>query len=112
MTSRTYSHYTDKQAMVLCACITLDDLVARGANTQNPVLKSLSQSIHNAKAHDCGAHLLEWPDGSLVLVISASARECSELSHHAITAAYRYVVSGRGLIFRAREGVNHEPAII
>jgi hypothetical protein len=112
MTSRTYSPYTDRQALELCACITLDELLARGTNAQNPIFKNLAGFIHNAKAHDCGAHLLEWLDGSLVLVISATAREYSELSRHAVAAAYRYAASGQGLIFRNCEGVNYEPATL
>ena len=107
MTSRTYFHYPDRQAVELCSCIALDDLLARGANAQNLIFKSLSGSTHNAKAHDCGAHLLEWPDGSLVLVISQRAREFSQLSPDTIIAAYRYALSGGGLIYRDAGGVGH-----
>lgn len=102
MTSRTLSHYSDRQAVELCSCISLDDLLARGANTQNPIFKNLAGLIHSAKAHDCSAQLLEWPDGSLVLVISARARQFAELSPRTIAAAYRHTASDSGLIFRDR----------
>lgn len=112
MTSRTLSHYSDRQAVELCSCITLDELLARGANSQNTTFTNLAGFIQNAKAYDCGAHLLEWPDGSLVLVISARARKLAELPPHTIAAAYRHAASDRGLIFRDREGASHEPAAI
>jgi hypothetical protein len=103
MTSRTLSHYSDRQAVEICSCITLDDLLARGNNAQNPLFKNLSGFIHNAKAHDCGAHLLEWPDGSLVLVISASPGEFAMLSADVVAGAYRHAVNNCGLIYRAEK---------
>jgi hypothetical protein len=107
MTSRTLSHYTPTQIIERCACITLDDLLSRGANARNPMFKRLASFINNAIAYDCGAHLLEWPDGSLVLVISQRAPEFSQLSSDTITAAYRYALRGGGLIYRDLGGVGH-----
>lgn len=112
MTFRTLSHYSDRQAVDLFSCITLDDLLARGANAQNPIFQNLAGFIRSAKAYDCGAHLLEWPDGSLVLVMSARARQFVDLPPHTIAAAYRHAASDRGLIFRDCEGASHEPATI
>ena len=100
MTSRTHPQYTPSQVIERCTCITLDDLLSRGANALNPLFKRLASFMRSAAAYDCGAHLLEWPDGSLVLVISQSAREFAQLSPEAITAAYRYAVRGCGLIYR------------
>lgn len=107
MTSRTLSHYTTTQIIERCACITLDDLLSRFANARNPVFKRLVSLINRATAYDCGAHLLEWPDGSLVLVISHSASEFSQLSPDTITAAYRYAVCGCGLIYLDAVGAAH-----
>jgi hypothetical protein len=100
MTSRTLSQYTHPQIIDRCACITLDDLLSRGANARNPMFKRLASFINNAIAYDCGAHLLEWPDGSLVLVLSQRAREFSQLPPDTIAAAYRYALRGGGLIYR------------
>lgn len=107
MTSRSLSYYTPTQIIERCACITLDDLLSRGANARNPMFKRLSNFINNAIAYDCGAHLLEWPDGSLVLVISHTAREFSQLSADTITAAYNYVLRGCGLIYRDAGGASN-----
>lgn len=107
MTFRTLSHYTHPQIIERCACITLDDLLSRGANARNPMFKRLASFINNATAYDCGAHLLEWPDGTLVLIISHSAREFSQLSPGTIAAAYSYTVRGCGLIFRDAGGASH-----
>lgn len=107
MTSRTQAQYTPTQIIERCACITLDDLLSRGANARNPMFKRLASFINNATAYDCGAHLLEWPDGSLVLVISHSARGFSQLSPDTITAAYRYTLRGGGLIYRDLGGAAH-----
>ncbi len=107
MTSRTHAQYTQTHIIERCACITLDDLLSRGANARNPMFKRLASFMQSATAHDCGAHLLEWPDGSLVLVISHSAREFSQLSPETITAAYRYTVRGAGLIYRDVGGAAH-----
>ncbi|WP_039912404.1 hypothetical protein [Cellvibrio mixtus] len=107
MTSRTDPQYTPNQIIERCTCITLDDLLSRGANSRNPMFKRLASFINNATAYDCGAHLLEWPDGSLVLVISHSAREFAQLSPDTITAAYHYAVRGGGLIYRDLGGVGH-----
>ncbi|MDZ4262562.1 MAG: hypothetical protein U1B30_09565 [Pseudomonadota bacterium] len=107
MTSRTQSKYTPTQIIERCACIALDDLLSRGANARNPMLKRLASFINNAIAYDCGAHLLEWPDGSLVLVISHRAREFSKLSVDTITAAYGYAVRGCGFIYRDAGGADH-----
>lgn len=107
MTSRTQSQYTPTQIIERCACITLDDLLSRGANARNPMFKRLASFINSAIAYDCGAHLLEWSDGSLVLVISQCAREFSQLSPETITAAYRYALRGGGLIYRDAGGFAH-----
>lgn len=107
MTSRTHPKYTPTQIIDRCTCITLDDLLSRGANARNPMFKRLTSFINNATAYDCGAHLLEWPDGCLVLVISHSAREFSQLSPDTISAAYHYAVRGCGLIYRDAGGVAH-----
>ncbi|MDR7092099.1 hypothetical protein [Cellvibrio fibrivorans] len=107
MTSRTLSHYTPTQIIERCACITLDDLLSRGANARNPMFKRLASFINNATAYDCGAHLLEWPDGSLVLVISHAAHNFSQLSPDTIIAAYGYVGRGCGLIYRDSWGAGH-----
>ncbi len=107
MTSRTQAQYTPTHIIERCACITLDDLLSRGANALNPMFKRLASFINNATAYDCGAHLLEWPDGSLVLVISQHAHEFSQLSPGTITAAYRYAVRGCGLIYRDAGGAAH-----
>lgn len=104
MTSRTQAQYTPTQIIERCACITLDDLLSRGANARNPMFKRLAGVMNTAIVYDCGAHLLEWPDGSLVLVLSQRAREFSQLSPETITAAYRYTVRGAGLIYRDRGG--------
>lgn len=106
MTSRTNSQYTPSQIIERCTCITLDDLLSRGENARNPLFKRLASFINNATAYDCGAHLLEWPDGSLVLVTSQHAREFSQLSAGAIIAAYGYVQRGCGLIYRDHGGSN------
>jgi hypothetical protein len=71
------------------------------------MFKRLASFMQSATAYDCGAHLLEWPDGSLVLVISQSARDFSQLSPETITAAYRYTVRGCGLIYRDAGGASH-----
>jgi hypothetical protein len=107
MTSRTLPQYTHPQIIERCACITLDDLLSRGANARNPMFKRLGSFINNAIAYDCGAHLLEWPDSSLVLVISHHARKFSQLSPDTITAAYHYAVRGCGLIYRDVGGAAH-----
>lgn len=107
MTSRTQAQYTHPQIIERCACITLDDLLSRGANARNPMFKRLAGLINNVTAYDCGAHLLEWPDGSLVLVISHNAREFSQLSPDAVTSAYHYAVRGCGLIYRDAGGAAH-----
>lgn len=107
MTSRTQAQYTHPQIIERCACITLDDLLSRGANARNPMFKRLAGLINNATAYDCGAHLLEWNDGTLVMVISHNAREFSQLSPDTITAAYGYAVRGCGLIYRDAGGTAH-----
>jgi|GEM_PF-1499973 len=107
MTSRTRPQYTPTQIIDRCACITLDDLLSLGANAHNPMFKRLASFINNATAYDCGAHLLEWPDASLVLVISHNARDFSQLSPDTIIAAYRYAVRGCGFIYRDAEGAAH-----
>jgi hypothetical protein len=107
MTSRTHPQYAHTHIIERCACITLDDLLSRSANAHNPLFKRLASFMHNATAYDCGAHLLEWPDGSLVLVISHRAREFSQLSPDTITAAYRYALRGGGLIYRDLGGVGY-----
>lgn len=107
MTSRTYPHYTHPQIIERCACITLDDLLSRGANARNPMFKRLAGCINTAIVYDCGAYLLEWPDGSLVLVISHHAREFPQLSTGTIISAYSYAVRGCGLIYRDAGGVNN-----
>lgn len=107
MTSRTNPQYTNAHIIERCACITLDDLLSRGANALNPMFKRLASFINNAIAYDCGAHLLEWPDGSLVLVISHGAREFSQLSPDTITAAYGYALRGGGLIYRDGGGAGY-----
>ncbi len=100
MTSRTHPQYTSTQIIERCACITLDDLLSRGANARNPLFKRLAGVLQSAATYDCGAYLLEWPDGSLVLVISQSAGEFAQLLPEAITAAYHYAARGAGLIYR------------
>ena len=107
MTSRTQSHYAPTQIIERCACITLDDLLSRGANALNPMFKRLAGYINTAMVYDCGAHLLEWPDGSLVLVLSQRAREFSQLPPDTITAAYRYALRGGGLVYRDLGGVGN-----
>jgi hypothetical protein len=107
MASRTQPHYTQNQIIERCACITLDDLLSRGASVINPMLKHLASFINSATAYNCGAHLLEWPDGSLVLVISPRAREFAQLSPDTITAAYRYAFCGYGLVYRDKGSVGH-----
>ncbi|WP_049629097.1 hypothetical protein [Cellvibrio sp. pealriver] len=107
MTSRTHAQYTQTQIIERCACITLDDLLSRGANALNPMFKRLASFMQSAAAYDCGAHLLEWPDGSLVLVISHNARDFSQLSPETITAAYSYTVRGCGLIYRDVGGADN-----
>jgi hypothetical protein len=107
MTSRTQAQYTPIQIIERCACITLDDLLSRGANARNPLFKRLGGFINNATAYDCGAHLLEWPDGSLVLVISTHARDFKQLPADVIAAAYQYTNRGCGLIYRDQGGFSH-----
>lgn len=107
MTSRTLSHYTTAQIIERCACITLDDLLSRGANARNPMFKRLAGVMNTAIVYDCGVHLLEWPDGSLVLVLSQRAREFSQLPPDTITAAYGYALRGGGLIYRDLGGAGH-----
>jgi hypothetical protein len=107
MTSRTHPQYTRTQVIERCACITLDDLLSRGANARNPMFKRLAGVMNTAIVYDCGTHLLEWPDGSLVLVLSQRAREFSQLPPDTITAAYRYALRGGGLIYRDAGGAGH-----
>ena len=107
MTSRTQAQYTHPQIIERCACITLDDLLSRGANARNPIFKRLAGVMNTAIVYDCAAHLLEWPDGSLVLVLSQRAREFSQLPPDTITAAYRYALRGGGLIYRDTGSVSH-----
>ncbi len=99
MTARTQAQYTRSQILERCICITIDDLLSRGANASNPKLKHLNAFIDFITANDCGAHLLEWPDGTLELVVSHRAREFSQLTQSAIVAAYRYAIFGYGLIY-------------
>lgn len=94
MTSRTYPKYPPSQIIERCACITLDELLSRGVNARDPLIKRLASRIQDATAGDCGAHLLEWPDGPWVQVISHSAREFLQLSPDTITAAYRSALAG------------------
>ncbi|MGM8226155.1 hypothetical protein ACSV5M_06205 [Cellvibrio sp. ARAG 10.3] len=101
MTSRTQSHYTPSQIIDRCARITLDDLLSRGSNVRNPMFKHLAGFMHSTTV---GAHLLEWPDGTLVLVISRRASEFSQLTAEVITAAYRWAANGHGLIYRDTGG--------
>jgi hypothetical protein len=100
MTSRTHPQYTQNQIIERCTCITLDDLLSRDPNAFSQTFKRLASFINNALAYDCGAYLLEWPDGSLVLVISSHAREFSQLSTGTIAAAYSYALRGCGVIYR------------
>lgn len=104
MTSRTQSHYTPSEIIDRCARITLDDFLLRGSNACNPMFKHLAGFVYSAVAYDCGAHLLEWPDGTLVLVISRRAFEFSQLTTETITAAYSWAVNGHGLIYRDTGG--------
>lgn len=94
MTYRTHPQYTSSQIIERCARITLDDLLFRGVNARDPLIKRLASHIQDATTDDCSAYLLEWPDGSLVLVISRSAREFSQLSPDTIIAAYRSALDG------------------
>lgn len=107
MTSRTHPQYTPSQIIERCACITLDDLFARDPHSHNPMFKRLGSIINSITAYDCGAHILEWPDGSLVVVMSHHPREFSQLSPETIAAAYIYAVRGCGLIYRDLGGVGN-----
>lgn len=108
MTSRTQPQYPTAQIIERCSCITLDELLDRGGSRFNPMFKRLTRLISNAIAHDCGAHLLEWPDGTLVLVVSQRASEFSQLPQEVIAAAYQYSISGSGLIYRDNTRSEHE----
>lgn len=107
MTSRTHPQYSQNQIIERCTCITLDDLLSRDPNAFRQIFKRLASFIKNATAYDCGAHLLEWPDGSLVIVISNQAREFSQLSTGTIVAAYSYALRGCGIIYRDHGGVDY-----
>lgn len=107
MTSRTHPQYTANQIIERCTCISLDEFLSRGTNASNPAFKRLSGFKNTAAVYDCGAHLLEWADGTLVFVISRHAQEFSQLSVDTIEAAYHYAICGNGLIYRDPERGKH-----
>lgn len=107
MTSRSHPQYTPTQVIERCACITLDDLAARNQPALIPLVVHLRSAMRSAAAYECGAHLLEWPDGNLVLVVSQAVRDYHRLSRSTILASYRWAVGGCGLVYRDTGGVSH-----
>lgn len=88
----TYFRYTPTQIIERCACITMDDLFFRGADACDPKLKDLPSAIHIAAYNKHGAHLLEWSDSTIALIVSPCALELSQLYPATIIRAYHYVL--------------------
>jgi hypothetical protein len=97
MASRVNPQYTPEQIIQKCSCITLDDLLNRD-NTPRSLVFQLSIYVRSAEAYECSAHLLEWPDGCLVLVIT-KIKEFEKLKSKILMAAYRNACEG-GLVYR------------
>lgn len=83
--------YTPKQAAVRCKSITLDEISGR-ATPHNPalvaILSQFKKLIAQTEANGQSAHLIEWDDGLLVLIISPYAKNPSELTCYTLSAAY------------------------
>ncbi len=105
MTSRTLSHYTPTQIIERCACITLDDLLNRGAAITECRIETLSNALKTATAHECAVHLMEWPDGVLACIVSAGVKSFLDVSPAAKIAAYRKAVACGDVVYRDFGGV-------
>lgn len=100
MTARAFAQYPDYKILEHCRCITLDDLSGRSAPCTQQKIKQLSGVIKSAAAHDCHAHLLEWPDGVLSCVLSATISNPHHLQPSEIIAAYRNASELNNLVHR------------
>lgn len=98
MVSRTSAQYTPNEVIQKCSHITLDDLLLRD-NPPKDLIPRISLCMQRADAYECGTHLLEWPDGCLVLVIT-KAKEFSKLRSEIVVDAYRKAFEGE-LFYRA-----------
>lgn len=87
--------YTPKQAAERCKSITLDEISGR-ATPHNPALVAIisqfKKLIAQTEANGQSAHLIEWDDGTLVLIISMGVKNPSELTCYTLAAAYSHSV--------------------
>ena len=100
MTARTFAQYPDYKILEHCRCITLDDLLSRGAAITENRIKTLASAIKTAFAHGCAAHLVEWPDGVLACIVSGQVKSFFDVSPAAKIAAYRKAVGSGDVIYR------------
>jgi hypothetical protein len=100
MTARTFAQYPDHKILEHCRCITLDDLLIRGAAITDSRIKTLSNALKTASAHECTAHLMEWPDGVLACIVSSGTKSLLDVTPAAKITAYRKAVACGDVVFR------------
>lgn len=100
MTARTFAQYPDYKILEHCRCITLDDLLSRSAVKKENRVKALTNALKTATAHDCAAHLVEWPDGVLACIVSRGVKSFFDVSPAAKIGAYRNAVAYGDVVYR------------
>lgn len=66
MTARTQSQYPDHKILEQCRLISLDDL-SSCSTIASTEIKTFTNAIKTATAHECAAHLVAWRDGVVAL---------------------------------------------
>lgn len=87
--------YTPKQAGERCKSITIQELSARIKPHDQSAINLLAQFkklIAQTEAKAQCAHLIEWDDGLMVLIVSPRARNPGELTCYTLAAAYSHAV--------------------
>lgn len=96
MTARTFAQYPDYKILEHCRLISLDEL-SSCSTIANREIKTFTNAIKTATAHECSAHLVAWRDGVVACIVSASAKPLVEISPTTLIAAYRNAVAGGGV---------------
>lgn len=99
---RAFAQYTPTQAAVRCREITLAEFSERVLTHQHASPSAITRFKNLiAQTEACGqsAHLVEWDDGLIVLILSPYPKNSGELTCYTLSAAYCYAVSTGDFFF-------------
>jgi hypothetical protein len=99
---RAFPSYTPEQAAVHCRKISLAEFNERVKTHDRSASRSLARFkrlIAQSEAFGQSAHLIEWDDGIMVLILTPAAKTADDLTCFTLSAAYCYAVSSGDFFF-------------